>query len=51
MNGGNGGAVFHPGGTSGNEERRFRQSFILKVFRHIGPHIDEPAINFRSGRE
>jgi len=43
--------AFHPGGTSGNEERWFRQRFVLKVFRHIGPCADEPAVNFKSGRE
>jgi glutamate dehydrogenase (NADP+) len=43
MGGGKGGSDFDPKGKSDNEVMRFCQSFMLEVFRHIGPDTDVPA--------
>jgi glutamate dehydrogenase (NADP+) len=43
MGGGKGGADFNPKGKSDNEVMRFCQSFMLELFRHIGPNTDVPA--------
>lgn len=43
MGGGKGGADFDPKGKSDNEVQRFCQSFMLELFRHIGPNTDVPA--------
>jgi glutamate dehydrogenase (NADP+) len=43
MGGGKGGADFDPKGKSDTEVQRFCQSFMLELFRHIGPNTDVPA--------
>ena len=43
MGGGKGGSDFDPKGKSDNEIMRFCQSFMMELFRHIGPDCDVPA--------
>jgi len=43
MGGGKGGADFDPKGKSDNEVMRFCQSFMMELYRHIGPDTDIPA--------
>jgi glutamate dehydrogenase (NADP+) len=43
MGGGKGGSDFDPKGKSENEVMRFCQSFMMELFRHIGPDTDVPA--------
>ena len=43
MGGGKGGSDFDPKGKSDNEIMRFCQSFMIELFRHIGPSTDVPA--------
>lgn len=43
MGGGKGGSDFDPKGKSDAEIMRFCQSFMLELFRHIGPETDVPA--------
>lgn len=43
MGGGKGGSDFNPKGKSEGEVMRFCQSFMLELFRHIGPNTDVPA--------
>ncbi len=43
MGGGKGGSDFDPKGKSNNEVMRFCQSFMMELFRHIGPDTDVPA--------
>ncbi len=43
MGGGKGGSNFDPRGKTDNEVMRFCQSFMLELFRHIGPDTDIPA--------
>ena len=43
MGGGKGGADFDPRGKSENEVMRFCQSFMLELWKHIGPETDVPA--------
>jgi glutamate dehydrogenase (NADP+) len=43
MGGGKGGSNFDPKGKSDNEVMRFCQSFMMELFRHIGPDTDVPA--------
>jgi len=43
MGGGKGGSDFDPKGKSDGEVMRFCQSFMLELFRHIGPDTDVPA--------
>ncbi|MBN2498371.1 MAG: NADP-specific glutamate dehydrogenase [Deltaproteobacteria bacterium] len=43
MGGGKGGSDFDPKGKSDGEVMRFCQSFMLELFRHIGPNTDVPA--------
>ncbi|NLE34348.1 MAG: NADP-specific glutamate dehydrogenase [Bacteroidales bacterium] len=43
MGGGKGGSDFDPKGKSENEVMRFCQSFILELWKHIGPETDVPA--------
>jgi glutamate dehydrogenase (NADP+) len=43
MGGGKGGSDFNPKGKSDNEVMRFCQSFMLELFRHVGPDTDVPA--------
>src|SRR5512136_547109 len=43
MGGAKGGSDFSPRGKSDAEVMRFCQSFMLELFRHIGPDTDVPA--------
>ena len=43
MGGGKGGSDFNPKGKSDAEVMRFRQAFMLELWRHIGPETDVPA--------
>ena len=43
MGGGKGGSDFDPKGKSENEVMRFCQSFMLELWKHIGPETDVPA--------
>jgi len=43
LGGGKGGSDFDPKGKSDNEVMRFCQSFMLELYRHIGPDTDVPA--------
>jgi len=43
MGGAKGGSDFNPKGKSSNEVMRFCQSFMLELWRIIGPEIDVPA--------
>jgi glutamate dehydrogenase (NADP+) len=43
MGGAKGGSDFDPKGKSAGEVMRFCQSFMLELFRHIGPDTDVPA--------
>ena len=43
MGGGKGGSDFDPKGKSEGEVRRFCQSFMMELWRHIGADLDVPA--------
>ncbi len=43
IGGGKGGSDFNPNGKSDAEVRRFCESFMTELYRHIGPDIDVPA--------
>jgi glutamate dehydrogenase (NADP+) len=43
MGGGKGGSDFDPKGKSDGEVMRFCQSFMMELWRHIGPNTDVPA--------
>ncbi len=43
MGGGKGGSQFDPNGKSDAEVMRFCQSFMMELWRHIGPDTDVPA--------
>ena len=43
MGGGKGGCDFDPKGKSDDEVMRFCTSFMMELFRHIGPNTDVPA--------
>ena len=43
LGGGKGGSDFDPKGKSDAEVMRFCQSFMIELFRHIGPDTDVPA--------
>lgn len=43
MGGGKGGSDFDPKGKSNNEVMRFCQSFMLELWKYIGPETDVPA--------
>jgi glutamate dehydrogenase (NADP+) len=43
MGGGKGGSDFDPKGKSDNEVMRFCQSFMMELYRHVGPDTDVPA--------
>ena len=43
IGGGKGGSDFDPRGKSDEEIRRFCQSFMTELYRHIGPNVDVPA--------
>ncbi len=43
MGGGKGGSDFNPKGRSANEMMRFCHSFMLELWKHLGPETDVPA--------
>ncbi len=43
IGGGKGGSDFDPTGKSEREVKRFCQSFMTELYRHIGPDVDVPA--------
>jgi glutamate dehydrogenase (NADP+) len=43
IGGGKGGSDFDPKGKSKGEVKRFAQSFMIELYRHIGPNVDVPA--------
>ncbi len=43
IGGGKGGSDFDPRGKSDAEIRRFAESFMSELYRHIGPDVDVPA--------
>lgn len=43
IGGGKGGSDFDPKGKSNGEIRRFCESFMTELYRHIGPDVDVPA--------
>ncbi len=43
MGGGKGGSDFDPKGKSNSEIMRFCQSFMLELWKYIGPEVDVPA--------
>jgi len=43
MGGGKGGSDFNPKGKTDAEVMRFCQSFMIELYRHIGPNTDIPA--------
>lgn len=43
IGGGKGGSDFNPLGKSDGEIRRFAESFMTELYRHIGPDVDVPA--------
>ena len=43
IGGGKGGSDFDPNGKSDAEVMRFCQSFIMELYKHIGPNVDVPA--------
>jgi len=43
MGGAKGGSDFDPNGKSDSEIKRFCQSFMTELYRHIGPNLDVPA--------
>ncbi|MDZ4183192.1 MAG: NADP-specific glutamate dehydrogenase [Candidatus Cloacimonadaceae bacterium] len=50
MGGGKGGSDFNPRGRSDEEVQRFCHSFMLELFRHIGPNTDVPAGDIGVGK-
>jgi glutamate dehydrogenase (NADP+) len=50
MGGAKGGADFDPKGKSDAEVMRFCQSFMIELFRHIGPDTDVPAGDIGVGK-
>jgi glutamate dehydrogenase (NADP+) len=48
MGGGKGGSDFNPKGKSDNEIMRFCQSFMIELFRHIGPNTERDRIFIRT---
>lgn len=43
IGGGKGGSDFDPRGKSNSEIRRFCESFMTELYKHIGPDVDIPA--------
>ncbi|GAA0120701.1 MAG: NADP-specific glutamate dehydrogenase [Clostridium argentinense] len=43
IGGGKGGSDFDPRGKSDSEIRRFCESYMTELYRHIGPDVDVPA--------
>jgi len=50
MGGGKGGSDFNPRGRSDEEVMRFCHSFMLELYRHIGPDTDVPAGDIGVGK-
>ncbi|MBM4404076.1 MAG: NADP-specific glutamate dehydrogenase [Candidatus Cloacimonetes bacterium] len=50
MGGGKGGSDFNPRGRSDEEVMRFCHSYMLELFRHIGPNTDVPAGDIGVGK-
>ncbi len=50
IGGGKGGSDFNPRGKSDGEVMRFCQSFMMELFRHIGPDTDVPAGDIGVGK-
>jgi len=50
MGGAKGGSDFNPRGRSDDEVQRFCHSFMLELFRHIGPNTDVPAGDIGVGK-
>lgn len=50
MGGGKGGSDFNPRGRSDEEVQRFCHSFMLELYRHIGPNTDIPAGDIGVGK-
>jgi glutamate dehydrogenase (NADP+) len=50
IGGGKGGSDFNPRGRSDGEVMRFCQSFMLELFRHLGPNTDVPAGDIGVGK-
>ncbi len=50
MGGSKGGSDFNPRGRSDEEVQRFCHSFMLELFRHIGPNTDVPAGDIGVGK-
>ena len=50
MGGAKGGSDFNPRGRSDEEVQRFCHSFMLELFRHIGPNTDIPAGDIGVGK-
>jgi glutamate dehydrogenase (NADP+) len=50
MGGGKGGSDFNPRGRSDEEVHRFCHSFMLELFRHLGPNTDVPAGDIGVGK-
>jgi glutamate dehydrogenase (NADP+) len=49
IGGGKGGSNFNPKGKSDTEIMKFCQSFMMELFRHIGPDTDVPAGDIGTG--
>ncbi|WP_291580235.1 NADP-specific glutamate dehydrogenase [Clostridium sp. UBA6640] len=49
IGGGKGGADFDPRGRSDAEIRRFCESYMTELYRHIGPDVDVPACDIGVG--
>ena len=49
MGGAKGGSDFDPKGKSDREVMRFCQSFMLELYRHVGPDTDVPAGDIGTG--
>lgn len=50
IGGGKGGSDFNPRGRSDGEVMRFCQSFMMELFRHLGPNTDVPAGDIGVGK-
>ncbi|MDP2172203.1 MAG: NADP-specific glutamate dehydrogenase [Candidatus Cloacimonadaceae bacterium] len=50
LGGGKGGSDFNPRGRSDEEVQRFCHSFMLELYRHIGPNRDVPAGDIGVGK-
>lgn len=50
IGGGKGGSDFNPLGKSDAEIRRFAESFMTELYRHIGPDVDVPAGDIGVGK-